>query len=294
LKATRRKEPMMHYGITLPNMGLDAHDVVSLAHDAEEAGWEAVLLWDCIDMGRAHAPTHDPWILLAAIAATTKNIRIGPIITPLSRRRPWKVARETVTLDHLSNGRAILPVGLGEVNDSGFSKVGEPTDRRVRAQLLDESLDIITGLWSGKPFGYKGEYYTLQAMTFLPVPVQTPRIPIWVVGAWKRPKSLQRALRYDGILPAKMNADDSFADMTPADIADMKRYITAQRSADILFDIVVEGETLGDNPEQAAAIVHPFAEAGVTWWLESIWRTPETQGGIEGMRKRIQQGPPPA
>ena len=275
----------MHYGICLPNMGIDAQAAISLAQ-------EAVLLWDCIDMGREHGFTLDPWILLAAIAATTKHIRIGPIITPLSRRRPWKVARETVTLDHLSNGRVVLPVGLGEVNDGGFSKVGEQTDRKVRAQLLDESLDIITGLWSGKPFSYKGKHYSIEEMTFLPTPIQTPRIPIWVVGAWKRAKSLQRTLRYDGILPAKMNADGSFADMIPTDIADMKLYIAAQRSADTLFDIVFEGETPGDNPEQAASIVRPHAEAGVTWWLESVWRTPETQGGVEGMRKRIQQGPP--
>ena len=282
----------MHYGICLPNMGLSAQAAVSLAQDAEEAGWDAVLLWDCIDMEREHAPTHDPWILLAAIAATTKRIRFGPIITPLSRRRPWKVARETVTLDHLSNGRMILPVGLGEVNDGGFSKVGEQTDRKVRAQLLDESLDIIIGLWSGKPFGYEGQHYHMQEMTFLPTPVQTPRIPIWVVGAWKRTRSLQRTLRYDGMLPAKMNADGSFADMTPADIHDLKLYVTQQRPINAPFDIVFEGETPGDNPERAAAIVRPYADAGVTWWLESVWHTPESQGGVEGMRQRIKQGPP--
>lgn len=282
----------MHYGICLPNMGIDAYTLVSLAQDAEEAGWECVLIWDCIDMEREHAPTLDPWMVLAAIAATTKHIRIGTIITPLSRRRPWKVARETVTLDHLSNGRLILPVGLGEVNDGGFSKVGEQTDRKIRAQLLDESLDIITGLWSGKPFSYDGEHYHIQEMTFLPTPIQTPRIPVWVVGAWKRTKSLQRTLRYDGILPAKMNVDGSFADMTPTDIQNLKMYITEQRFQNIPFDIVLEGETPGDNREQAIAVVQPYADAGVTWWLESIWRTPETQGGGEGMRKRIEQGPP--
>ena len=282
----------MHYGICLPNMGVDAQTVVRLAQDAEEAGWECVLIWDCIDMGREHAPTLDPWMVLAAIAMTTKHIRIGTIITPLSRRRPWKVARETVTLDHLSNGRLVLPVGLGEVSDGGFSKVGEQIDRKVRAQLLDESLDIITGLWSGKPFSYDGEHYHIQEMMFLPTPLQTPRIPVWVVGAWKRTKSLQRTLRYDGILPAKMNADGSFADMTPADIHELKTYIAEQRSQNTSFDIVLEGETPGDNREQATAIVQPYADAGVTWWLESVWQILETQGGVEGMRNRIKQGPP--
>lgn len=282
----------MHYGICLPNMGIDAHAAVSLAQDAEEAGWECVLIWDCIDMGREHAITLDPWMILAAIAITTKRIRIGTIITPLSRRRPWKVARETVTLDHLSKGRLVLPVGLGEVSDGGFSNVGEQTDRKIRAQLLDESLAIITGLWSGKPFSYDGQHYHIQEMTFVPPPIQTPRIPVWVVGAWKRTKSLQRALHYDGILPAKMNADGSFIDMTPTDVHDLKTYIAEQRSQETPFDIVFEGETPGDDHEQARAIVHPYAQAGVTWWLESVWKTPETLGGIEGMRKRIQQGPP--
>ncbi|GAC1425916.1 MAG: LLM class flavin-dependent oxidoreductase [Ktedonobacteraceae bacterium] len=284
----------MHYGICLPNMGIDAHMVVSLAQDAEAAGWECVLIWDCIDMGREHPPTLDPWIVLAAIATTTKRIRLGTIITPLSRRRPWKVARETVTLDHLSNGRLILPVGLGEVNDGGFSKVGEQTDRKVRAQLLDESLDIILGLWSGQPFSYDGEHYHIQQMTFLPTPLQIPSIPIWVVGAWKRAKSLQRTLRYNGILPAKMNADGSFADMTPADIHGLKTYITEWRSQDTPFDIVLEGESSSEDHELAASIVQPYADAGVTWWLESVWKTLETQAGVEGMRKRIKQGPPSA
>jgi alkanesulfonate monooxygenase SsuD/methylene tetrahydromethanopterin reductase-like flavin-dependent oxidoreductase (luciferase family) len=245
--------------------------------------------------------TYDPWIMLAAIATRTERLRFGPLITPLSRRRPWKLARETVTLDHLSHGRLVLPVGLGETNDGGFSKVGEVTDRKTRAKMLDESLDILTGQWSGQPFSYDGAYYHVQEMTFVPVPVQSPRIPIWVVGAWPRKKSLARALRYDGILPAKMNEDGSFADMTPDDIRALRAYIdehrppaaqptsTEQRHP---YDIVYEGETPGDDPAQAAAIVQPLAEAGVTWWLEAVWRTPETQGGAEGMRARIQQGPP--
>jgi hypothetical protein len=285
----------MRYGITLPNLGVDARTLAELAHDAEQAGWEGVFVWDCIHMhieDPKYWATYDPWIALAAIAMRTGHVRIGTIVTPLSRRRPWKVARETVTLDHLSNGRLILPVGLGEVNDGGFSKVGEVTDRKIRAQMLDENLAILAGLWSGKPFSFNGEHYHVQEMTFLPAPVQSPRIPIWVVGAWPRMKSMQRVLRWDGILPVKMNDDRSFADMTPADIVAMKTYINEQRSTPTPFDIVWEGETPGDNLEQALAITHPWAEAGVTWWLESIWKTPESQGGLEGMRIRIKQGPP--
>ena len=280
----------MRYAITLPNMHYAPRDIVELACDAEQAGWEGVFVWDCIDMRGEQ--THDPWILLAAIATRTERLRFGPLITPLSRRRPWKVARETVTLDHLSNGRLVLPVGLGEISDSGFSNVGEELDRKKRAKMLDESLDIITGLWSEQPFSYDGEYYHVQEMAFVPGPVQSPRIPIWVVGAWRRKKSLERTLRYDGILAAKMNDDGSFTDMAPPDIQALKTYIDEHRTLTTPFDIVYEGETPGDDPTQAASIVRPLAEAGVTWWLEAVWRTPETEGGLEGMRQRIRQGPP--
>src|SRR6185437_8645693 len=132
----------------------------------------------------------------AAMALRTTRVRLGAIISPLSRRRPWKVARETVSLDNLSDGRLILPVGLGALDDGGFGKVGEPTERKTRAELLDESLAILTGLWSGQPFSFSGKHYHLDEMTFTPPPIQRPRIPIWVVGAWPSERSMRRAIRY--------------------------------------------------------------------------------------------------
>src|SRR5204863_4018588 len=119
----------------------------------------------------------------------TTRVRIGAVLTPVSRRRPWKLARETVTLDHLSHGRLVLPVGLGALDDGGFGKVGEPTDRKTRAELLDEGLAILTGLWSGQPFSFHGEHYQVEELTFLPPPVQSPRIRIWVVGLWPHERS---------------------------------------------------------------------------------------------------------
>ncbi|HJT59072.1 MAG TPA: LLM class flavin-dependent oxidoreductase, partial [Ktedonobacteraceae bacterium] len=187
----------------------------------------------------------------------------------------------------------ILPVGLGAADpNSPFVKVGEESDRKVRAKLLDEGLDILAGLWSGEPFSYDGEHYHIHDVTFSPTPVQSPRIPIWVVGAWPRMKSMRRVLRWDGILPTKMNDDGSFAEMTPADVQAMKAFIDERRTATTPFDIVMEDETPGDDPERAASIVRPLAEAGITWWLEAVWHTPETVGGLEGMRRRILQGPP--
>src|SRR5712692_400946 len=277
----------MQYGVTFPSV--DARTLAELAHDAEEAGWDGVFVWDLI-WGI------DPWVSLAAVALRTERVRFGTMLTPLSRRRPWKVASEVVTLDHLSNGRVILPVGLGaagpEHENSGFPKVGEEIDRKIRAKMLDESLDILDGLWSGQPFSYSGEHYRIQDVTFSPTPVQSPRVPIWVVGAWPRMKSMRRVLRCDGVIPSKMNDDGSFAEMTPTDIRAMKAFIDEHRSEKTPFDIVMEGETPGDDPAKAASIVRPLAEAGVTWWLEAVWSTPETLGGIEGMRTRVKQGPP--
>src|SRR5690348_11034889 len=188
----------MQYGFIIP--GGDLQTILDTAVEVEAAGWDAVFYWDGIYIASAGL-MYDPWVVLAGIADRTERVRIGAMLTPVSRRRPWKLARETVTLDHLSGGRLILPVGLGALDDGGFGKVGEPTDRKTRAELLDESLAILTGLWSGEPFHYDGKHYHLDEMTFLPKPVQAPRIPIWVVGMWPSERSMARALRYDGLLP---------------------------------------------------------------------------------------------
>jgi len=276
----------MRYGFIIP--GGDLQTIIELAVEAENAGWDSVFYWDGIYIESAGL-MYDPWIVLAAIAMHTKHVHIGAMLTPLSRRRPWKVARETTTLDHLSNGRLVLPVGLGALDDGGFAKVGEVTDRKLRAQLLDESLEIITGLWSGQPFSFHGQHYQVEEMTFVPPPVQQPRIPIWVVGAWPRKTSMQRVLRYDGLLPAKINADGSAGELTPTDIQTMKAYIVEHRTRTTPFDIVLEGETPGADPQQAHAIVAPFVDAGITWWLESRWSCMDKP---EEVRARIRQGPP--
>lgn len=286
----------MQYGIILPNMDVDVRTLATLASDAEAAGWDGAFVWDCIYGSPVNEPerreTCDPWIALAAIAMRTERVRLGTLVTPLSRRRPWNVARQTVSLDHLSEGRLILPVGLGAVTEGGFARVGEELDRKIRAEMLDEGLAVLTGLWSGQPFSFNGQHYHVQEMIFLPPPAQSPRIPIWVVGAWPRMKSMRRALRWDGILASKMGEDGSYEQMTPADIQAMKTFIEEQRDNSTPFEIVMEGETDGSDPLGAAASVRPFAQAGVTWWLEDLWDSAKTKGGVEGMRVRIKQGPP--
>jgi Luciferase-like monooxygenase len=274
----------MRYGFVAP--GGDAAAVAGLAREAEAAGWDGLFYPD----GMAFAepmPWYDPWVVLAAVAVATSRITIGPMLTPVSRRRPWKLARETVTLDHLSHGRLTLPVGLGAVDT--FGPFGEATDRKTRAELLDEGLDVLTGLWAGEPFRYEGKHYRVGPVTFLPKPVQQPRIPIWVVGAWPSERSMRRPLRYDGLLPNKLGADGTSGDLTPDDVRAMAVYVAEHRTAEGPFEIVVEGTTPGDDPGAATATVREWAEAGATWWLEAMWTAPN---GPEELLARIRQGPP--
>lgn len=275
----------MRYGFVIP--GGDARLSAELAAEAEAAGWDGVFVPDGIYI--ENFPTYDPWVVLAAIAMRTQRVRIGPMLTPVPRRRPWKLARETMTLDRLSNGRLILAVGLGTLDDGGFGKVGEPTDRKVRAQRLDEGLEILAGLWSGQPFAYHGAQYDVEEMTFLPRPIQQPRIPVWVVGAWPKPRSMRRVLRWDGLLPYKPSDDGPFGVLTPEDIQEMRTFIVEQRQETTPFDIVMEGETPGDDPARAAEIIGPFVEAGITWWLESRWTAAADSHEV---LTRIRQGPP--
>jgi alkanesulfonate monooxygenase SsuD/methylene tetrahydromethanopterin reductase-like flavin-dependent oxidoreductase (luciferase family) len=270
----------MKYGFVLPRG--DARAAAECARLAEAAGWDGFFVWEPV-WGV------DAWVSLTAAAMVTERIRLGTMITPVSRMRPWKLASETAALDNLSNGRVILSVGLGAV-DTGFEAFGEVTDRKTRAELLDEGLEIVTGLWRGQPFNYSGKHYQVKETRFMPppAPVQQPRIPIWVVGAWPRPRSLARALRYDGLLPAIMEGPGRFRPPTPEDIRQIAAYIQARRDPAAPYEIVVEGATPGDQPAEAAAQAREWAEAGAAWWIETLWEEPS----IERVRQRIQQGPP--
>ncbi len=267
--------------------GGEPRDQVELARAAEAAGWDGVFTWDGIHVGD-QIETYDPWTLMGAMALATERVRLGAYVSPLSRRRPWKVARETATLDRLSNGRLVLPVGLGAVDDRGITGFGEATDRRTRAERLDEALEILTGLWSGKPFGYAGRHYQFEPVAFRPTPVQRPRIPIWVVGAWPSERSMSRVLRYDGLLPYWLPKTSGLArPETPAQLNEMRDWIAARRSL-AGFDIVMEGTTSAADASAAAATVEPWAEAGATWWIESDW----SNWDVGAMRRRIGAGPP--
>lgn len=272
----------MRYYLSLPNGGPcgDARTLAEFAHIAEEAGWDGVFLEDYIVFqSRDGTPTHDPWIALAAMAMRTERIRLGIKVTALARRRPWKVAREAVTLDHLSHGRFILGLGLGNGKDLDIAAFAEEADDVKRAKMLDEALEILTGLWSGQPFSYQGTYYHVTEVTFLPRPYQTPRIPIWIGGKWPNNVPMRRAARWDGACPYIGR------EWTPEDVRALKAYIDSQRTAFAPFDIAISGSRSG-NAAQDKAMRTSLAEAGVTWYGEYV-----PPAHLEEMRAAIAPGP---
>jgi alkanesulfonate monooxygenase SsuD/methylene tetrahydromethanopterin reductase-like flavin-dependent oxidoreductase (luciferase family) len=271
----------MRCGFVLP--GGTANEQAELAVAAEEAGWDGIFVWET-------GYGVDPWGLLCAIAARTSRVRLGTMLTPLPWRRPWKLASQVATLDQLSGGRAILAVGLG-ASDEGMPSMGEVTDLRGRAERLDEGIDLIRELWAGRR-SYKGRHYVYEEgsvdLARAARPVQ-PRIPIWVVGAWPRPKSMIRVLRCDGVIPQYPRSGPGG---TPGDVRELRSWLT-QRGAGPELDVIAEGETPADDPAAAAAVVAPWAEAGCTWWLEERWQA--TAGGqprMEECRERLDAGPP--
>jgi alkanesulfonate monooxygenase SsuD/methylene tetrahydromethanopterin reductase-like flavin-dependent oxidoreductase (luciferase family) len=272
----------MKYGFIFFNGG--AREAADFAYEAEQEGWDGFFVPDGIW-------SVDPWVMLTAAAMRTERIKLGTMITPISRRRPWDLASQTATLDNLSNGRVILSVGLGAL-DTGFAAFGEATDRKIRAELMDEGLDIVTGLWKGQPFSYNGKHYHISSTSFFPPPppVQQPRIPIWVVGAWPREKSMARVAKYDGLLPNKLDESGNIVPYDGNDLRAMREYVEARRKLSTPFDVVVESMTPGDDRAKAADIVRPFAEGGATWYLEGMWGAEDTT--LNSLRKRIRQGPP--
>ncbi|WP_129629938.1 LLM class flavin-dependent oxidoreductase [Candidatus Oscillochloris fontis] len=274
----------MRYGFVMP-FG-DARTIAQAALAAEEAGWDGIFVWEPV-WGV------DAWVALAAAAMVTQHIRLGTMLSPIARMRPWKLASETATLDNLSDGRVNLAVGLG-APDTGYAAFGEVIDRKVRAELTDEGLAILTGLWAGQPFRFQGKHYTITPSNFNPPPppIQQPRIPIWIVGVWPSEKSMQRVLRYDGLLPSVLGLDGKTRQATPEELRAMVDYVAEQRTLPTHFDIVVEGQTVGDDQGRAIEQVAPWIEAGATWWIETLWEIPNTPAGLAAVRQRIAQGPP--
>jgi alkanesulfonate monooxygenase SsuD/methylene tetrahydromethanopterin reductase-like flavin-dependent oxidoreductase (luciferase family) len=276
----------MKYGFVLP-WG-DARTAAELAALAEAHGWDGFFVWEPV-WGV------DAWVALAAAAMTTTRIRLGTMLTPLPRRKPWDLASQSAALDNLSGGRLILSVGLGAAHAGWLAFEPDP-GRKVRAELLDEGLDVLTGLWAGQPFEYEGRHYRVTASDFMPPPppVQRPRIPVWVVGAWPAPRSMARAARYDGWLPNAVGKGAS-GPATPEQIRAGVDWIRDVRTIEGLavegYDVICEGTTPHDDPTAASALVQPSYEAGATWWMEADWSVAR-EAVRDYAEQRLTAGPP--
>jgi hypothetical protein len=279
----------MRFAVGIPTVREygDPRLLMDLAVSAERVGWDGVFLWDHLVYGPGD-PVADPWTTVAAVAAVTSRIRLGVCMTILARRRPWKVARETAALDVISGGRLVFGVSLGSLGDEEFEAFGEDPDPRVRADRLDEGLEIVTGLWSGEPFAFRGTHYRVDRTEFVPRPVQRPRIPVWVAGQWPHRRPFRRAARWDGVFPT--HRDVGFNDLIPLDeLRAIVGYTLEHRPAQAgPLDVIMEGTTPADAT-RAAEVVAPYGDAGLTWWVERVgW----FRGPIEEMRARVEAGPP--
>lgn len=271
----------MRYGMILP--GGSATEQLDQATLAEESGWDGVFVWEA-------AYGVDAWSLLAAIAVRTTRVTIGTLLTPLPWRRPWKVASQVATVDRLSGGRAVLTVGIGAITDD-LPLTGEVVDVKERAERLDEGIDLMRVLWEGGKH-YRGRFYEYQAgeldeLTSMGGPAR-PRIPIWVVAVWPRPKSMHRALRCEGVVPQYEGVED---DGRPEHARAVRDWLAQRGGSGI--DLVAQGETPADDAEEARHVVADWAEAGCTWWLETRWEMPHgAPDRMVQVRERLAAGPP--
>ncbi len=278
----------MRFGIHIANFGDygDPGRLIGLAEDAEKAGWEGFFVWDHI-LWDASTPQRvvDPWIVLAGVAARTTSLSLGPLVTPIPRRRPWKLAREIATLDVMSGGRVVFGAGLGYPAHDEFEVFGESGDLRTRAEQLEEGLAIIDALQRGEAVVSAGAHFQLNGPTFLPTPVQRPRVPVWLAATWPNKRPVRRAARWDGLVPER--ADGEL--LTPDGLREVLAFARTERGTLEGYDVAFGGYTEDASSSQALERVAAYGEAGATWWMERIhpWRAP-----YERMVERIRLGPP--
>jgi probable F420-dependent oxidoreductase len=269
---------MVRHGLCLANIGTyaDPRTVVALAEEAEQAGWEGLLVWDHLGFVWG-PPAADPWVTLAAVAARTSSLVLGTNVTPVPRRRPHVLAHQVATLDVLSGGRVVFAAGIGGVA-SEFTSFGEEGDARVRAEMLDEGLEVLRALWSGERVDHQGRHYTVDGVTLAPRPVQE-RLPIWIGGNSK--PALRRAARYDG-WAADTTSPEGMT-LSPEDVSRSLETIRSLRDSDNPFDVVVMGHVDPGDRETPTA----YSEAGATWWLENVH---DRRGNFDEMLALVRHG----
>jgi alkanesulfonate monooxygenase SsuD/methylene tetrahydromethanopterin reductase-like flavin-dependent oxidoreductase (luciferase family) len=288
----------MRFAIDIPNFGdfADPRVVADLAGRAEAAGWDALFVWDHVTHRKAlRRRIADPWILLTAAALATSTIRLGTMLTPVPRRRVQKLAREVTTLDQLTGGRMVFGAGLGSPIADEFGSFGEPTDPKELAGRLDEGLAALDLLWSGEPVTFRGQHVIIDDVTFLPTPVQRPRVPIWVGGVWPARRPMRRAAPWDGAAPIMPFGDGGVPPQPDAGTtAEIHAFLAGCRAEGGReaepFDLVMSGMSPAD-PGAAEDLTAELAQAGATWWAENLWTDLESAAP---MIRRAEQGPPAA
>ena len=275
----------MRFGVYAPISNRYSVDtLVELAMAAEDAGWEGFFIWDNLQATfDGSGVTADTTVALASIATATERLRFGALVTPLPRRRPWKFAKETATLDHLSGGRLTVGVGLGGRED--FEPFGERVPMGERARMLDEALEVVSALWSGGAVDYDGEHFTLRDASLAPPPLQAPRIPIWVGGYWPGTAPFRRAARWDGVAPVRTG--ELFSGLSPAELAECVSYVKRRRRSADPFDVAHFQVSSPPSP----GAVEEYEAAGATWWLEA---TDPARESVDEFRRRVLAGPPAA
>jgi probable F420-dependent oxidoreductase len=290
----------MQSALFLPLFGelADPRVVMALAREAEDAGWHGVYVWDHLAYAAPVTDIADPWITLAAIAACTQRLRLGPMVTPLPRRRPVKVAREMATLDGLSEGRVTLGVGIGDDGAREFSGTGDETDPRTRGQMLDEALTVLTAAWSGAEVRHRGRHYVLDGLQVEPRPVQRPHPPIWVAMRYGNSAPLRRAARHDGVFPIGIDSPDKLREVV-RDVQRLRSELQPRHSASVIsdapgtappadsasgevFDVVISGSPDTDP--------RPYRDAGATWWLASFSPYDVTAAEVRAVLQRAPRG----
>ena len=286
----------MRFSINIPNFGdfADARTVARVATAAEEAGWDGLFLWDHVVHSkerRRGQPFGDPWMLMTAAALATSRIVLGPLVTPVARRRPEQLARQVATLDGLSGGRVIFGAGLGGPIDDEFGSFGDETDPKVLASKLDEGLDLLTAYWSGDRVNHHGEHYLADDVELLPASVQRPRPPVWIAGFWPRKAPMRRAARWDGAVPLFKTANHGEAPPV-GELRDLVAFVNEQRTdTSTPYDVIVGGVSPAD-PARSRALIEPLAEAGATWWDERQLITGTDFYRLDPVLRRIEAGPP--
>jgi hypothetical protein len=285
----------MRFSINIPNFGdfADGAAVATTAWRAEQAGWDALFLWDHVvhnkDQRRGQ-PFGDPWMLLTAAALSTTRLRLGTMVTPIARRRPEQLARQVATLDAMSGGRVIFAAGLGAPLADEFGSFGDTTDPLVLAERLDEGLGLLERYWSGEPVNHEGQHYRVRDVTLLPRPVQRPRPPVWIGGYWPHRRPMRRAARWDGAVPLFDDARHGQVP-PPGRVADLVAYLRRHRVGDGPFEIVLGGPTPLHHAK-ARDLLGPLAEAGATWWDERQLQATTDLYQLEPVLRRIDHGPP--